>query len=106
MEVMPTREEAEAGLAALDPIERNKWLNFQRTWFYSGLPATLQVALRTNDGVKVDGEKAFRHLHVIQGSFAPQHEHKEAAVAYLASLWFEDVAWEGFDLEEEASTTT
>jgi len=23
------------------------------------------------------------------GSFEPQHEHKEAAVAYLMSLWFE-----------------
>lgn len=101
LEVMPTREEAEAGLAALPPDERQKWIQFQKDWFFKGLPATLQVALRTNNGVKVDGEKAFRHLRVIQGSFAPQHEHKRDAVAYLASLWFADVAYEGFEIEEE-----
>jgi hypothetical protein len=39
----------------------------------------------------VDGNLAFRHLSAIQRSFTPKHEHKEAAVAYLASLWFEDV---------------
>lgn len=104
MEIMPTEEECEAGLALLDADERQKWLDFQSDWFFSGLPATLQVALRTNNGVKVDGEKAFRHLKVIQGSFAPRHQHKQKAVAYLASQWFEDVAYEGFEIEEEAAS--
>jgi hypothetical protein len=44
----------------------------------------------------VDGELAIRHLQVIQASFEPKHEHKEAAVAYLASLWFTDFDYEGF----------
>lgn len=99
LEIMPTREQCQAGLDALDPDERQKWINFQRKWFYEGLPDTMQLALRTNDGVKVDGETAFRHLKVIQGSYAPKHEHKEVAVAFLASQWFEDVAYEGFESE-------
>jgi len=37
----------------------------------------------------IDVNMALRHLHAIQGSFEPKHEYKEAAVAYLASLWFE-----------------
>lgn len=109
LEVMPPREECEAALKALGPEEERKWRNFQRTWFMSGLPETFQVALKTIDGEKVDGNLAFRHLKVIQGSFAPKHEHKEAAVAYLASLWFEDLSWEGFEIaedDEEAEAST
>lgn len=38
-------------------------------------------------------DKAFRHLAACQGSFEPKHEHKQAAVAWLASLWFGEVIW-------------
>lgn len=65
----------------------NKWVEFQKRWFFDGLPPTMTVDL--NDGI--DGSTAFRHLKAIQGSFEPKHEHKAAAVAYLASLWFHDV---------------
>lgn len=101
LEIMPTHEECETGLAALDPDERQKWLNLQRKWFFEGLPSTFQVALKTVDGERIDGETAWRHLQVIQGSYAPKHKHKEVAVAYLASLWFEDISYEGFDVEED-----
>lgn len=39
----------------------------------------------------IDGDTAVRHLRAIQGSFAPKHEHKMEAVAYLASRWFTKV---------------
>lgn len=67
----------------------NKWLQFQRDWFYGGLSADTDVDLK--DGV--DGTMAFRHLKAIQRSFQPKHEHKVAAVAYLASLWFNDITY-------------
>lgn len=64
---------------------RGKWSKFQQDWFYSGL-ATLNLIPRDGIDLKI----ALRHLKAIQGSFEPKHEHKEAAVAYLASLWFTD----------------
>lgn len=39
----------------------------------------------------VDSEVAWKHLCTIAGSFEPRHEHKEAALAWLISLWFRDV---------------
>ncbi len=84
LDYMPSEEECEAGLDALPAEEREGWLKFQRVWFFRGLSRDAQIDLK--DGV--DGRMAFRHLAVIQGSFAPRHEHKEAAVAYLCSLWF------------------
>ena len=77
----------EAGLDALPPEDKEKWLAFQSRWFFRGLPETTSLDLK--DGI--DGKLAIRHLGAIQGSFAPKHEHKMAAVAYLASLWFNDV---------------
>lgn len=87
LKLMPSREESEAALDAMPRADRKKWIDFQQAWFFNGLPKSTKVSLK--DGV--DGEKAFRHLGAIQGSFEPKHEHKEAAVAYLASLWFNDV---------------
>lgn len=68
----------------------SKWIQFQSDWFYRGITRT---GLITREGV--DKHTALRHLGAIQGSFEPKHEHKEAAVAYLASLWFtDDSTWE------------
>ena len=60
------------------------WVDFQQRWFYRGLPKTVEFHCREG----VDGNTAVRHLAVLQGSFEFKHEHKEAAVAWLASLWF------------------
>lgn len=87
LDLMPPLAACEEGLAALPRDERAKWLDFQSAWFMSGIPPTVEFDLR--DGI--DGNTAIRHLGVIQGSYAPKHEHKEAAVAYLASRWFADV---------------
>lgn len=62
----------------------NPWCEWQSKWFFSGLKENeIPVA---KEGI--DQRVAFLHLKTIQGSFEPQHEHKMAAVAWLASLWF------------------
>ena len=99
LEYMPDREFCEAENAKLSVEDRQKWIGFQRKWFYDGLPTTTQVKLK--DGI--DGVAAFRHLGAIQGSYAPKHEHKEAAVVYLASQWFNDVSYDGFPDEEDTN---
>jgi len=63
------------------------WIEFQQTWFFRGLPADTRFV--PTEGV--DARSAIRHLKAIQGSWEPKHEHKEAGVAYLASLWFAEV---------------
>ena len=64
------------------------WVKFQSDWFFYGLH---EPEFTPNKGV--DKAKALRHLKAIQGSFEPKHEHKSAAVAYLASLWFKKVRY-------------
>ncbi len=59
------------------------WCKWQREWFFEGLKSVPAA----KDGI--DQRMAIRCLAVVQGSFAPKHEHKEAGVAYLASLWLE-----------------
>lgn len=39
----------------------------------------------------IDGETAVRHIFAIMGSYAPKHEHKLAAFAFLCDQWFEAV---------------
>lgn len=61
---------------------RGQWQDWQGQWFFRGL----QSYPEPKDGIDV--KQAMRHLAAIQGSYEPKHEHKEAGVAYLASLWF------------------
>jgi len=60
---------------------RNPWVQWQNEWFFNGLKQS-----PVPDGV--DGKAALRHLNHIQRSWDTNHEHKECAVAYLASKWF------------------
>ena len=73
------------------------WIDWQSDWFYSGLKR-YPVA---KEGI--DLNLAMRNLACVQGSFAPKHEHKQAGVAYLASLWFERPDGELIQLAGEAS---
>lgn len=63
--------------------DARQWVAFQQTWFFKGLNKGMFEA---KPGVEFDA--AWRHLKCVQGSFEPQHEHKEAAVAWLMSRWF------------------
>ena len=66
----------------------SEWNRFVSHWFFRGDPFAVWD-LHTNP--EVDPNLAFRHLSTIMKSFQPKHEHKEAAVAYLASRWFSKI---------------
>lgn len=67
---------------------RSKWCRVTSDWFFWGLRNAKWVP---KEGI--DQTKALRHVGTILGSWEPQHEDKEAAVAYLLSQWFEDVSY-------------
>jgi hypothetical protein len=60
------------------------WKSWQSEWFFEGL----KHWPKPKEGI--DRNVALAHLKAIQVSFEPKHEHKEAGVAWLASLWFEN----------------
>lgn len=66
---------------------RSDWNKFFGEWMYKGMPDTAEFTAK--DGISA--ETAYWHLYCVIGSYQPKHEHKEAAVAYLASLWFDRV---------------
>lgn len=67
---------------------RNKWTGMVSDWFFSGLK---DLKLKPKAGI--DEGKAMRHVATIMRSYEPNHEHKEAACAYLLSLWFDDATY-------------
>lgn len=70
---------------------KTEWNHIAASWFYNGLPADVKFYPREG----VDPEKAIRAVKGTLGSFAPQHEHKEAAAAYMLASWFEKIEdWE------------
>lgn len=60
-----------------------KWV---AKWFFKGLSE--EEIPSAKEGI--DCLMALRHLGAILRSFEPKHEHKEVAIAYLASLWLEE----------------
>jgi hypothetical protein len=65
------------------------WNRFFNDMFHVGIK-NVEMSPKTG----IDPKLAFRHIKAISGSFQPKHEHKEAAVSYLLSQWFEDAKWE------------
>ena len=61
--------------------DSNPWVKWQMSWFFRGLEKFPEAK------PGIDGGAAAVHLKTIQGSFEPAHEHKTAAVAWLASQW-------------------
>ena len=62
------------------------WNKLTGRWFFEGLN---DVKWDAKPGI--DPAVALRHIKTIMRSYEPKHEHKEAAVAYLMSLWFKRV---------------
>ncbi len=62
-----------------------KWNKLFSDWFFSGLES---LDLIPKEGI--DKAKALTHIKVAMQGWDSKHEHKEAGVAYLLSLWFED----------------
>lgn len=56
-------------------------------WFFRGLPSTAEFDPREG----VDAAQALKVIQATLGSFAPKHEHKEEAVAYMLDCWFERI---------------
>jgi hypothetical protein len=75
-----------------NPNNPNKWNDLVSTWFFCGLK---NCVYKPKEGV--DTAKAMKALKAIMASWAPQHEHKEAGVAYLMSEWFDDIEAEKAD---------
>lgn len=63
---------------------KTPWNQFAAEWFFRGFS---QWPFQPKPGI--DHKAAVSQLNTIQRSFDPQHEHKDAAVAYLLSLWYE-----------------
>jgi hypothetical protein len=61
----------------------NPWATLASRWFFSGLSGRFAVK------PGIDERTALRHLSAVLRSFEPQHEHKEAGVAFLMSQWFD-----------------
>lgn len=71
-----------------DRNSRSEWNLFVRDWFFSSNHLETWD-LYPREGV--DADQAYRHLSAVIRSFQPKHEHKEAAVAWLLSRWFDRV---------------
>lgn len=65
----------------------SEWNEIASAWFGAGLPADVEFYPREG----VDPAKAVRACKATLGSYAPKHEHKEAAVAFMLSCWFKRV---------------
>jgi hypothetical protein len=65
-----------------------KWNRLLSDWFYSGV-TDLQLVPKRG----VDVKKALRVIKAHMISFEPSHGHKEAGVAYMMSVLFEDAEW-------------
>jgi hypothetical protein len=65
----------------------NEWCKIASSWFFFGLPKNVKFYPREG----VDPAKAVRAIQATLGSYAPRHQHKEAAVAYMLSCWFTKV---------------
>lgn len=71
-----------------------QWHELASTWFGQGLNAEYTGFLSVEvDGEHLSGEMITRQISAILGSYAPKHEHKMAAVAYLLSLWLDSVVY-------------
>ena len=68
----------------------NPWTQKVSEWFFRGADKEWIARLAPKAGV--DGNDAIRVVRACLGSYAPKHEHKEAGVAFLLALWFDDPA--------------
>ena len=73
-----------------------KWNQVFSDWFFGGI--TIDKAV-PKEGV--DTNRALRHLKAVIGSFEPKQEHKEAAIAFLLSEWFEEFEYTNIRMKED-----
>lgn len=90
MEIMPAMKDIPK-----DFPNRRKWKEVMGHWFFCGIKNA-----KWTPKPGVDQGKALAAIRTVLGSFDPKHEHKEAAVAYMLSEWFEDVTYDKPDFSE------
>lgn len=83
---LPAYDEIPAEFRRIDSA--NKWSRLVSDWFFAGVKLG---KLTPKDGI--DAQSALRHVGYCMRSWEPKHEHKEAGVAYLLSLWFDDIEY-------------
>lgn len=96
LDYMPPHETCEG--------QGERWAyDFIRQTMFGGLKDA-QFAPSNPDWGQEDVDRAWRQIRAIMGSFAPRHEHKEDALAFLVTTWFDAVRWKGPDDTEWTST--
>lgn len=74
----------------VDPIpEVKKWLDLFKDRLFSGVTVTKMIPKKG-----LSAGRAWDNLEMIVESMQPNHDYKEAAYAFLASEWFEDIGYE------------
>lgn len=78
----------------------SEWCHLVTTWLHRGL--SKRFGYQVTEGLGLDGNMVWRQLTAIAGSYAPKHEHKIAAMAYLCSVWMEGVIYgpQGAELKD------
>jgi hypothetical protein len=72
-----------------DFMGESKWNKLFSDMFFLGLES---LDVTPKEGV--DSNAALRCIKAHRGSWEPKHEAKEAGVAYMMSVLFEDATWE------------
>lgn len=68
--------------------DKHPCVQIMERWFYDGIKGGANTWVAAEG---IDRFQAIRHLKCILGSFEPKHEHKTACVAYLLSIWFDEI---------------
>ncbi|RRJ54846.1 hypothetical protein EHV15_35320 [Paenibacillus oralis] len=66
-----------------------KWHQLADDLFYDR-PLNITIS----DRAGIDVHAALRHIRAILNSFKPDHDHKIAGVAFLLSMFYEDISFE------------
>jgi hypothetical protein len=81
-----------------------EWHAMAALWFSKGIASdyTGYLPVELEDGTRIEGELIDRQINAILGSYAPKHEHKMAAVAWMLSIWIESAIYgpEGCKFDE------
>lgn len=96
-------------MPAPDDIPETYWNSYEwhtqlwRDAMFAGID-DIQLAPKDPSWEQEEVDRAHAHLYAILGSFAPKHQHKEAALAYLTDQWFDAVRWKRKGEDEWRST--
>lgn len=80
--LLPTRDEIPE---VFKKYHGTKWNELAHKWFFEGL----RPDEMPKEKEEINRSAALRHLSTLLRTSEIEHNHKEAAVAYLMSLWFE-----------------